>query len=273
MHAAEMWHRKRALVVLFGEAGLLLSIFKWSLVSFTGCGLFLLHCCMFRLSISNYTKNHCQHHDYLTTKSFVRKSDQLEHVLRGLRVSAGSLAMLTSIGLMCAKLCPEVMYVQGGRWDCRIFWGRRKSRKVCGTNVPWIILTLVLAFQHRYNWICSNLYLGGGTELKTEDFQMPRVAAVPAAPGHRSELSCTKNRGCYNLFHSTCLAVYSLKYFIAACKNPDVRENGHLSVKAIDSAGKVTEKMQARTEVKRTQFFCWGRYKCLKMLGRAPHYR
>lgn len=102
------------------------------------------------------------------------------------------------------------------------------------------------------------MYLGSGTEQKTEDFQMYRVAAVPAAPSHRSELSCTKNRGCYNLFLGTCLVVYSLKYFIeiAACENPDVRGNGHVSVKAINSAGKVTEKMQARTKLKRTQFFC-----------------
>lgn len=101
------------------------------------------------------------------------------------------------------------------------------------------------------------MYLKGGTEHKTEDFQMHRVAAVPAAPGHRSELSCTKNRGCYNLFHGTYLLVYSLKYFIeiAACENPDVRENGHISVKAINSAGKVIEKMRARTEGKRTQLF------------------
>lgn len=87
---------------------------------------------------------------------------------------------------------------------------------------------------------------------------MHRVAAVPTAPGRRSELRCTKNRGCYTLFTGTCLVVYSLKYFIeiAACENPDVRENGHLSVNAINSAEKVTEKMQARTEVKRTQLFC-----------------
>lgn len=47
------------------------------------------------------------------------------------------------------------------------------------------------------------------------------------------------------------LVVCSLKYLIeiAACENPDVRENGHLSVKAINRAGTVTEKMQARTEV------------------------
>lgn len=49
---------------------------------------------------------------------------------------------------------------------------------------------------------------------------------------------------------TTCFMVpvlvdYSLKYFIeiAACENPDIRENSHLSVKPIDSAGKVTEKM------------------------------
>lgn len=54
------------------------------------------------------------------------------------------------------------------------------------------------------------------------------------------------------------LVVCSLKYFIeiAACENPGVRENGHLSVKAINSSGKVKEKMQARAEGKRTQLFC-----------------
>lgn len=210
MHAAEIWRRKRSLVVLFGEAGLLLSIFKWSLVSFTGCGLFLLCCCMFRLGISNYIKNHCQHHEYLTTNSFVvRTSDQLEHVLRKLRLSAGSLAMLTSIGLTCAKLLLRGCVWARGEVRLKDFLRLKKEwkREVCGTNVPWIILTLVLAFQYRYNWTCSNLYLKGGTEQKTEDFQLHRVAAVSAAPGHRSELRCTKNRDCYNLFHGTCLVV------------------------------------------------------------------
>lgn len=71
IHAAEIWHRKRDLVVLFGKGGLLLSIFEWSLISFTGCGLFLPCCGILRLGISNYAKNHYQHHEYLTTNSFV----------------------------------------------------------------------------------------------------------------------------------------------------------------------------------------------------------
>lgn len=46
-----------------------------------GCELFLLCCCTFRLGINE--QNHCQHHEYLTTNSFIiRKLDQLEHALK-----------------------------------------------------------------------------------------------------------------------------------------------------------------------------------------------
>lgn len=90
---------------------------------------------MFRLGISNYTKNHCQHNEYLATNSFVRTSDQLEHIIGGLRVSEGSLAMLTNIGLMCAKLLPRGCVCVRGEVRLKDFEVERKSRKVCGTNV------------------------------------------------------------------------------------------------------------------------------------------
>lgn len=53
---------------------------------FTGCGLFLLCCCIFRLGINewNYTKNYCQYCEYLPTSSFIiGKLDQSGHGLKG----------------------------------------------------------------------------------------------------------------------------------------------------------------------------------------------
>lgn len=42
---------------------------------------------------------------------------------------------------------------------------------------------------------------------------------------------------------------------IAAYENPDIRENGCLAENAINCAGKVTEEVQARIEMKRTGSF------------------
>lgn len=81
--------RNRALEVLFDEADVLLSVYFLTgacLVHFTGCGLFLLCYCIFRLGINewNYTKNYCQYCEYLPTSSFiVRKLDQLGHAVKG----------------------------------------------------------------------------------------------------------------------------------------------------------------------------------------------